>query len=254
MQTFTFIQRLAATLTRHHAITHRLLMSVALVLTLPLVGCASHPLPDQREIDLIATQNYQGLAHYYSAQLSTHPDDDALMMKLTDAYFHSNDIESALFYTRHLRAGGYASNEFLLLAGKVYMAGDENQAALAAFQQAQQQGYQGADMNISLGVLYASLAQFDNAIAQFNQARMKGYDDVSVKNNIGVVYIAQHHYQQAISMLTPLYKAAPSHPRVRINLAVALIKTQDYATARQLLANDYDDAEFNKLIKDLAVL
>ncbi len=227
---------------------------VILLSALLLVGCVSQAVPDKNEANLIAANNYQGLTEYYKSQLKTSPDDKALMVKLTGAYFKANDLESARFYTQHLLTSGYDSADFLYLAGNVYMASEQYPESIEAFEQAHNKGYDESDLNVSLGIVYSNLSEFEKAQDQFNQARLKGHNDIAVKNNLAVIYIAKNQPEQAIKILTPIYQAYPDNERVRMNLAVALIKSEGYATAHQLLKNYYSDDELITLMRSIKEL
>jgi len=219
-----------------------------------LSGCASQTKVDTREGDLIAMNNNQGLSVYYQKQLQSDPNNTVLMAKIVKNYLKLDDIESALFYTKHLIDLGYDDSGFLYLAGNVYMASEQYLLAIDTFQAAQDKGYNKAELNISLGVLYSSLQEFDKALEQFNRARLKGFDDVAIKNNIAVIYIAKQEYKKAIAMLTPIYERVPDNERLRMNLAVALIRVKDYKNAREILSSDYSDAEFSQLVTTIKVL
>lgn len=219
-----------------------------------LSGCASQAPIDTRERDLIAMNNYQGLSAYYQSELKHNPNDNVLIVKMVNTYLKLDDIESALFYTKHLIDLGNDDSEFLYLAGKVYIASEQYGLAMDTLIKAQDKGYNNAEINISLGVLYGTLKEYDKALAAFNQARLKGFDDVAIKNNIAVIYIARQEYHEAIAMLSPIYEREPDNDRLRINLAVALIKVKDYNNARQLLRRDYSDSEFAKLVTTIKAL
>lgn len=228
--------------------------TMIIVSLLLLSGCASQVPVDTKERDLIAMNNNLGLSAYYQSLLQKTPDNKVLMAKIVKTYLKIDDVESALFYTKHLIDLGYEDSDFLYLAGKVYMASEQYVLAVETFQSAHDKGYNKAELNISLGVLYGSLQEFDKALIQFNQARLKGFDDVAIKNNIAVIYIARKEYKQAIAMLMPVYERVPDNDRLRMNLAVALIKAKEYKNARQLLNSDYDDAEFLQLVNTIEAL
>ena len=230
----------------------RLLLPICLVL---ISACATtEPPAASPEQQLEATGNYSGLAEHLRGQLASQPNDPVLLLKLAQAYYQSNDLESAQFYLSHLETLGHQSPQQSLLAGKAAADQGEFARALGHYAKAQLQGLSSSELALRQGVAHSQLGQYEAATNAFNTARLRGHDELAVKNNLAMVQMAQGHYHQASRLLEGLYRRHPDNEQVQANLALAWAKEGELKKAHKLLSRIYPDQSVSRVLRQLQAL
>lgn len=215
-----------------------------LIGSLLLSGCASTG--DYEEAEKIeqlqATNNYSGLVEYYKGKMLLEPGDWHVQLKLADAYFNNQDLESAEFYIDRILSGAPKPEaDAYLLKGKIQSEKQQYQLALRQFTIAGKSGLESAELFLYKGIAYGQTRQYALAEKSFNQARIRGTNDAIVKNNIAMLHIYQGQYQQAVDILMPLYEQDSSNAKIRSNLKISLRQIELQHQAQNMTEAEPDE-------------
>ena len=223
------------------------------IFILLISGCTSNTVSQKeftyRESLLLKANNYGGLINLYRENLKIR-EDDAVRMKLANAYYLSGDSKSSLYY---LQSVSDKKNEsFYLIQAKNLINQNEAIAAKITVKELLTISPNNAEAHNLSGILLANNGETKKAEKAFEQARALFISDQTAMNNIAVVAMLDNRYTDAVRILLPDYLAGNRNSLISHNLVFSLIKLGDIQYAKKIIIAEKMATEPDELLLALS--
>ncbi|CAM3036182.1 tetratricopeptide repeat protein [Vibrio rarus] len=248
-----------------------IIRSLAILICVLLVGCASQPTNEQKafatsEKIYMVSHNYKKLIDLYKNELKKDPNNTQLQTKLVQTYLNFNDINSARYYLNELiKKQSKPNPNIYYLDGLVYYQASDFISAKESLEKALEiNKYQGESSHLTedisgdiynlKGIVEASQGDLKSAKADFIQAKHYMYDDVKIANNLAVIDMLNDDYQSAYDRLMLFYLDSDADDQLKANLAISMAKLNKYEELKQLFSKKYDEQKIFELYQYLQQL
>jgi tight adherence protein D len=200
-------------------------------------GCASNNNMSQKEFTyreniLLKANNYGGLITLYRNALKI-KEDDAIRLKLANAYYLAGDRKSSLYY---LQPMAHKKNESVyMLQTKNLIDNHDIAAAQVVVNNLLAISPNNAEAHNLNGIILANNGETQKAEAAIEQSRALFISDEIAMNNLAVVAMLDDRYTDAVRILLPDYLAGKRNPLMLHNLVFSLIQLGDMAYAKKII-------------------
>lgn len=221
--------------------------------TFIITGCSSNNLSKKefsyRESNLLKANNYGGLISLYREQLKT-KENDAVRLKLANAYYLAGDSQSSLYYSKPIV--DKENESYYILQTKNLINSNDNVAAKIAVKKLLAISPKSSEAHNLHGIILANDGETHQAKIAFEQARTLFISDETAMNNLAVVAMLDERYTDAVRILLPDYLAGNKNPQLLHNLVFSLIQLGDTAYAKKIIIADKMATDPDELILALS--
>ncbi|HDL6963599.1 TPA: tetratricopeptide repeat protein [Yersinia enterocolitica] len=210
---------------------------VILASTLLINGCSWNSNMSKKEFSyresiLTKAKNYGGLITLYRNKLKT-KEDDAVRLKLANAYYLAGDTESSLYFLEPI---AYKKDEpVYLLKAKNLINNNNDAAARITIDKLLTMSPKNAEAHNLKGIILANNGEINKAENSINQSRNLFISDEIAMNNLAVIAMLDKRYAEAVRILLPDYLAGKRGDFMLHNLVFSLVKIDDKKYAKKII-------------------
>lgn len=196
--------------------------------------------PTIRQAALLAEQggSYAEAAKHYSALLTKHPKDKALMLSLARNLRFSGDSQQAIAVLNTSGAAEASDAIVLLELGKAYLAADQLNLAKPTLERAKISAPLNWEILSALGVVYDYEGKYDMAQEQYEAALFLAPDNPTILNNKALSLAQEGDLDQALQVMQLATNQPQAGAQTRQNLALLMALKGDADGAERLARKD----------------
>ncbi|CNH99312.1 putative tight adherance operon protein [Yersinia aldovae] len=185
-----------------------------------------------RETILLKANNHAGLIALYRDKLKQ-KEDDAIRLKLANAYYLTGDTKSSLYYLQPI---AHKDDESIyILQAKNLINKDDNIGAKEVINKLLAISPNNAEAYNLIGIVFANSGEISNSETAFEKSRALFIPDEIAMNNLAVAAMFDDRYSDAIRILLPDYLAGKRNPLMLHNLVFSLIQLGDKQYAKKII-------------------
>ncbi|ENA5520853.1 hypothetical protein ABGK91_001747 [Escherichia albertii] len=211
-----------------------------------LSACSINENAGQKEYILLQAQDYNGLITLYRNKLKL-SDNKKDRFKLSEYYYKIEDYESSIFYLKPILTDDNAKVLFI----KNVLSSHQSVDLAPYFNELIKNRNMDGEIWNLYGVYLTKINKLQEAESAFLKARDLFYNELDVSNNLAMVYIMRYDFSNAKNILYNLYRRGLKNDKSVANLVYAAVCDNDERLSREIIKNEYPDANAEKFIEQI---